>query len=603
MFPALRLVFNATALLALLALAAVLGMASLHGKELPWEHLALGRQLSDAASIPEHEDLLFTAAPGTAFDARSWAWDWTAYQAWRLYGPGALRLADGLLWLLSIWALVAAAFRRGARPFSTAVLCAWALLAARGDLEPGPSLFGFAAFCTALWIMEGDFWPAFFGRWIWLGPLAVLAVNAGPAAWFLAPLVLAYLFFEGDEAGPSRPGRPTLAKILFFTLLSVCLCLHPQGVSALLRVPRFLDFWPLDPVAFEPRQGALLLLAFTGLLLVASSWIQAGRRHLGRDAALFVVFGATALLSRSALPYFLALAAPASAARFDMLTDALPSPLRKLRWPAKLAALALLAAWTGSGAWIVWSRNGEPAALARPEQTVTFYGQELFDVNILCPAAWTPLLAWKLAPNAHFALDARGVADPVRAAGLRDALDARGDFAGTLATEGVGLCWLERGSPLALALASSQAWQPVSFDDASVVYVPDTPANAELIRVRAPRGLRPGDPAQPFDATRLVQAEADLEADLARDPGMGVLYLYMSQLWLARGHAAKARETLEGGIRADPYFAPDYAQLAALRAGLGDASDIAAARTLYGLALRLEDRPEWRKALAALGSS
>jgi tetratricopeptide (TPR) repeat protein len=133
--------------------------------------------------------------------------------------------------------------------------------------------------------------------------------------------------------------------------------------------------------------------------------------------------------------------------------------------------------------------------------------------------------------------------------------------------------------------------------------VPNTPANAELIRVRAPRGLRPGDTAHPFDSTRLVQAEADLEADLARDPGMGVLYLYMSQLWLARGHAAKARETLEGGIRADPTFAPDYAQLAALRAGLDDASDIAAARTLYGLALRLEDNPEWRKALAALGSS
>jgi len=82
---------------------------------------------------------------------------------------------------------------------------------------------------------------------------------------------------------------------------------------------------------------------------------------------------------------------------------------------------------------------------------------------------------------------------------------------------------------------------------------------------------------------------------------MGVLYLYMAQLWLARGHEAKARETLEGGIRADPGFAGNYARLAALRAALGDAADLAAARTLYRKALEREDLPAWRAALASLG--
>src|SRR5665213_3622115 len=122
-----------------------------------------------------------------------------------------------------------------------------------------------------------------------------------------------------------------------------------------------------------------------------------------------------------------------------------------------------------------------------------------------------------------------------------------------------------------------------------------------MIRERAPRGLRPGDSAQPFDTTRLVQSEADLEADLARDPTMGVLYLYMAQLWLARGHEAKARETLEGGIRADPAFADNYARLASLRAALGDTTDLAAARILYRRALSLDDQAEWRRALGALG--
>ncbi|HTB21307.1 MAG TPA: tetratricopeptide repeat protein [bacterium] len=599
MFATLRLLFNATALLALLCLAAVLGVVSLHGQELPWEHLALGRQLAEASSIPDHESLLFTAPASAPFDARSWAWDWGGWQAYHLYGPSALRFADALVWLLALAALAAAAFRRGARPFSTAILVAWALLAARTDLSPGPDLFAFAAFCAALWIMEGDFWPAFFGRFIWLGPLAVLAVNVSPAAWLLAPLVLLTLMFDG-EASPLAPRHPKVAKTVFWSLLLVCLCLHPQGISSLRSLPSAVEFWALRPEAFDARQGALLLMAFAGLCLVASSWVKAGRAKLARELALLAAFALAALLSRAALPFFLALAAPLSAARFDMLADALPAPLRSLRWPAKLVALSVLLAWAASGGLLALSQadGGSPQG---PQQTETFYAQQLLDEDILCPPDWTPRLAWKLAPNARFALDPRGVADPVRAAALQDALQARGDVAATLAQQGVGMCWLPRGSPLALALAGSQTWQPVSFDDAAVVYVPDTPANAEMIRVCAPRGLRPGDPDQPFDATRLVQSEADLEADLARDPGMGVVYLYMAQLWLARGHAAKARETLEGGIRADPDFAPDYARLAALRAGLGDASDIAAARLLYRGALRLQDRPEWRRALAALG--
>jgi len=605
MFATLRLLFNATALLALLCLAAVLGLSSLHGRELPWEHLALGRQLAEAASIPDHESLLFTAPASAPFDARSWAWDWGAWAGYHLYGPSALRFADALVWLLALWALVAAAFRRGARPFSTAALVAWALLAARTDLSPGPDLFVFAAFCAALWIMEGDFWPAFFGRFIWLGPLAVLAVNVSPAAWLLAPLVLLTLIFEADaSASPALapPRHPKAAKTIFWALLLVCLCLHPQGITALKSLPAFVGFWPMHPEDFDARQGALLLMAFAALCLIASSWVAAGRARLSRELALLTAFGTAALLSRAALPFFLALAAPLSAARFDMLADALPSPLRTLRWPAKLVALSVLCAWASSGGLLSLSRvDGAP--LERPQQTQAFYAQQLLDEDILCPPDWTPQLAWKLAPNAHFALDGRGAADPVRAAALEDALQARGDVLGTLAQQGVGLCWVPRGSPLALALAGSQTWQPVSFDDASVVYLPDTKANAETIRVCAPRGLRPGDPDQPFDATRLVQSEADLEADLARDPGMGVVYLYMAQLWLARGHAAKARETLEGGIRADPDFAPDYAKLAGLRADMGDASDVAAARLLYRGALRLRDRPEWRRALAALGPS
>lgn len=597
MLSALRLVFNTTALLALLALAAVLGIAAVHSRPLPLEQLALGRQIADAGFIPGHESLLFTAPVGTPFDARSWAWDWAAWQTGRLYGPACLRFADALVWLLAVWALAAAAFRRGARPFSTAAFTCWALLAARTDLDPGPGLFAFTTFCAALWIMEGDFWPSFFSRWIWLGPLAVVTVNASPAAWSLAPLGLAWLLFASGREGV--PSRPNVAKSAFFVALLICLCLHPQGIASLPRVFASLKGSPLKPGAFEPRQAGLLLGAVSAALLAASSWTPRGRPQAPRDAALLLVFGGATLATRDAFPYFLALAAPLCAFRFDAVVDALPPPIRALRWPAKVLAFLGLLTWVAP---ICLRGLPRPTvSSAEPAQTVDFFKQELLDANVLCPADWTPGLAWKLAPNARFALDGRGVAERFRVQNLKAALDGRADFSDVLTREGVGLCWLKRGSPLALALASSQGWQPLSFDDASVLYVPVTPANAELIRARAPRGLRPGDPDQPFDATRLVEAEADLEADLARDPSMGVAYLYMAKLWLTRGHEAKARETLEGGIRADPNFAPDYAFLASLRAERGDKADRAAARSLYRRALALDDEDAWRRALAALG--
>jgi len=96
----------------------------------------------------------------------------------------------------------------------------------------------------------------------------------------------------------------------------------------------------------------------------------------------------------------------------------------------------------------------------------------------------------------------------------------------------------------------------VAFDGTGVLYVRNLPVVQELIRVHAPRGLRPGDPGQPFEPTRLSQAEADIEAAMASDPNLGVLYLYAAQLWLAKDEPARARQSLEAGLRADPDFAP-----------------------------------------------
>ena len=588
---AIRLCFNGLALLGLVGLGLVLAVLGLQAQPMDWGHLALGRQLVEAGSLPKSESILYGVNLG--FDASAWAWSWGGAEALRAFGPTCLRWMDALLVLAAGLGLVAAGFRRGSRPFSTALFAAWALAASRPDLHPGAGLWAWAAFCAALYLLEGEFWTAFFNRWIWLAPLALVTVNLSPAAWALAPLAGLWLANEGGEGADGAPAQPRLAKGIFLAVLLVCLCLHPQGWMPLWRGLGHGLSTPLDPRSFGPRQSGLLMLAATGALLLVSSWIRDGRRHLGRDLSLLLAFGLAALLERDALPWALAVAAWISAARFDGLVDALPAALRAWRWPAKAAALLGLLAFAVTGG-LRWESRPAPAL---PKQSLTFYQQQLLDLRVLCPPAWTGYLAFQAPPGAGFALDQRGLAPPERQARLGLALEGQGDWSSALDADGVEACWLPLGSPLAVALSTAQAWQPVSFDDAAVLYVRATPANAELIRVNAPRGLRPGDSSHPVDPTRLVQAEADLEARLNQDPGCGVLYLYQAELWLAKGQEAKARETLEAGIRADADFAPNWGRLADLDGARGDTLRAAA---LYHNALRRRDDPAWRTALERL---
>jgi tetratricopeptide (TPR) repeat protein len=588
---AIRLCFNVLALLGLLGLGLGLAVLGLQGQPLDWSHLALGRQLVEAGSLPKSDSILYGV--NLSFDASSWAWAWGAAECLRLFGPVCLRWMDALLVLVAGLGLVAAGFRRGSRPFSTALFAAWAVAAARPDLHPGAGLWAWAAFCAALYLLEGEFWPAFFNRWIWLAPLALVAVNLSPAAWALAPLAALWMANEGGAVEEGAPAQPRLAKGLFLAVLLACLCLHPQGLLPLWRSLGHGAGTPLEPRAFAPRQSALLLLAVAGALLLASSWTRDGRRHLGRDLSLLLAFGLAALLDRGALPWALAAAAWISAARFDALVDAMPQPLRALRWPAKAVLLLGLLAYGVAGG-PRWQSRPAPAL---PKQSLDFYQQQLLDLRVLCPPDWTGYLAFHAPPGAGFALDARGLAPAERQQRLGLALEGQGGWSSALDADSVEACWLPLGSPLAVALSTAQAWQPVSFDDASVLYVRASPANAELIRVNAPRGLRPGDSSHPVDPTRLVQAEADLEARLNQDPGCGVLYLYQAELWLAKDQEAKARQTLEAGIRADADFAPNYARLADLRAARGDAPGAAA---LYRNALRRRDDPAWRAALERL---
>jgi hypothetical protein len=600
-----RLLFNSLALALGLGLAGALLVLGLKPAAPPYESLALGRAVAEASALPQHEMLVYTAPQAQAFDARSWGYDLLAFLLVRSAGLSALRLADALAVGLGLLGLAAAFFRRGARPFSTALCLVWVAWASLVDLAPGSSIWAWAMAGLCLGLLEGPFWDAFFARWVWLAPLVVLWVNLRASAWVLAPVIGLWLLFDGREADALRPRQPRLAKLGFFVLLLVLLCLHPLAWRLPLACLKGWAPSPLNPILFAGHQAALLLLALGLLSLVASSWTAAGREHWARDAGIFTLAAVAGLLTSDALPLALLYVGPMTAARADSIVDALPEGLRRLRWPLKLLGL-------GGLLWLCLPGTAAPSLMARmpsaraelplPKKVLAFYERELLNAKLLCPPEWAGGVAWALAPNVELALDERGAAVAGVAANdaLRQALDGQGAWREALLDHEVEACLLPIGSPLAVNLARAAEWQPVAFDDEAVLYVRSLPTMQELIRVHAPRGLRPGDPAQAFDPSRLSEAEADIEAGMAADANSGVLYLYAAQLWLAKDEPARARQSLEAGLRADPDFAPNYIRLAALRGAAGMAAPAAAALE-RGKALGVS--PGWQAALARLGGA
>ena len=597
-----RLVFNSLALALGLALAAFALGQSLGRGPLPYRSLAQGRSLAEAGSIPTRELLVYTAQPGQGFDTRSWVLDLASFEVAKLWGLRALRGLDWAALGLGLFGLAAACFRRGARPFTGALCLAAMACLLRGHVASGASLWAWALACASLACLEGSFWEAFFGRWVFLAPLALLWINVHPSAWGLVPLLLVWVSVEGQGADPLRPPQAGFAKAAALILLGVCLALSPAPWASLLQGWHGLGPSPLLPGNFEGDQGALLALALAGLVLAASSWTPEGRPSLARDGLIFGALALLSLFSRDALPFALAYAVPMSALRLDALVDAMPAAVQALRWPGKIVAVAALGfslmPSVGHG---LWSTRSAPAPAPLPKKVLAFYEHELLNAKLLCPPEWAGLLEWRLAPNVLIALDERGasVSGAQAAAALQQTLQAEGAWRETLLGAQVEACLLPLGSPLSLALARAAEWQPVAFDDAAVLYVRALPPMAELIHAQAPRGLRPGDPAQPFDPERIAQAEADLEARLTQDPDLGVLYFFAAELALAKGQSARARQLLEQGIRHDPDFAPDYLRLAALRQSAGMAGqDQALLERGQSLALG----SGWKSAMARLSA-
>jgi hypothetical protein len=554
----LKITFNVAALIVALALAVGLCFTRSSDGDV-WAHVGAGEQLVGRGSFPDADPALADAGQPAPFSRQTWLFALAAFGLYQAGEGQALQVFRACCLVLAFGFCVATAFRRGSRPFSAALATLAALWASRPWL--GNHLFdlNLLFFSAVLFLLEGPFWEAFFSRWMWLPLVAVPWVNVSPLAVIL-PFLLALWLAAEDPESDLRPGNPGLAKWLYLGALVFCLLLNPEGYRIFGRFFHAPSSLPpaqgfrsaLAPENFQPAQPALLFMAAVPTLVIASGWLAAGRQALSRDVLLFVLLAGLGLGRARFLPLYCLWAAPVVASRLGVIVDVLPAWLQSARWAGKVMVLGLgLVLLPRTFLAPEFGLSVETSSF--PRQTLDFLKDQDIEGLILPDARWGGWLAWNLKGHNPVMVDGRLEDGQVWQA-YRDVLRTRPDWKKVLEQSGVQAVLAAPGSPLALALGFARDWQPVAFDDAAVLFVRDDPSHAALIRTYAPRGLRPGDPSQPFDPSRLEQAEADLETLLARYPEMGRLYLYRAALARTEGQAARALESLEKGRQQDPEF-------------------------------------------------
>jgi hypothetical protein len=560
----LKLLFNLLALGVAICLAFALCLGLGH-EDLLLRHLAEGRLIASQGGFPLSDPFSYSLPLSLGFDKNGWLFSLAVYGLHQFAGMKSLSVLHSAVLLAVFALLLGCGFRRGARPFSSALFSLAALIAILPDAALSPALAGLPFFCAAIFIMEGEFWPAFFARWIWLPALMVVWVNLDAGALVLIPMAGIWAFAERSSLSPQKPQFPVFALLSTLGVVTGSAFLHPALWKIFSSVVPGPLSSPLDPDCFENARFALGFLSLACLFLLASVALPQGREHARRDLLLFFGFVSAALLWRASLPYACLFAAPMAAARADQIIDALPDPLRQGRWFIKIMALGAALFFLPR---LLASATERAQAIPRPQpkESLEFFDEELLSGNVFNENDWAGLLLWKLSPALKVFSDGeRGAASD-----YVEVMNGSEGWENILQRYSTDFAWLRINSPLAKLMARSAAWQPIDFDDASVLYVSVNPAHADLIKTWAPRGLRPGDMDDPFDASRLPQVEADLEMRRLKRPNSGILHYYEAKLGEERGEDVLARQWLEQGIKADPDFAPNYRFLGELRLKAGD---------------------------------
>jgi hypothetical protein len=597
----LKIGFNILILITALMLALLWSVKTPPDSSDIWRFLNDGRFVWTEKSFDQPEPFSYAVSENKTWVSHGWLF---GVLSRGLYQVGSIRALEiwRILNLVLIFVLsLAVAFRRQASPFSSALWSAVLVFSLSRQLVLDYWMVGAVMFALSVYIMEGPFWRSLFARWFWLAPVLAIWINLQPAALFFLPWLALWVATEFNSVSPEKPKFPLSAAILTILLLGLVFFLQPEGLKLPGQLLAGLG-WAFNPLwQFEEItrwQNELLVLTAGAVFVIASVWVKKNNLSFKRDLFLFFFLSALSVYNSKFMIFLCIWAAPVIASRITLVFEALDPYFGKIKWIFKSGCLALIL-WYLAQSMLI--SKPEPMIYREPSPTVTldFMRSQGLLANLFTERKWASVALWQLAPAVKIFMDERGpgvYASKERAIYNQIILAENDSFEELLKQTSTDAVLARLGSNLALRLGNSQKWQAVVFDNVSVLFV-EKEKYPGLIKTHAPRGLKPWDLEQPFEPSRLLQSEADLEVRIKTWPQLGILYWIRALLLVEKKEPARARYWLETGLRQDSGFLPSLELLGDLRLASGDHK---AAIGFWRHYLSLKDEPRVKEKLKKL---
>ena len=562
-----------------------------------WWHLKTG-QLIWESGIPRVDPFSYVIG-GKPWVAFEWLSQALFFQLFHFGGAAGLTGFKALTLAASFFLVWRS---RPERPYWSAVLALLAAMGARRYFVERPFIFDYfflAALGHLLWNVSFERPPA---RLKWLLPLATLAwANLHGGAAILAPALIA-------AAALSEYARNPRTALGFWTTVSVfcaaALLINPHGSAILTHFIGTIRF-PAKDLITEWHSPTWEFRGVYGAFLAAgayAAWTGYTKRPFA--SVWLVILGAASLQMKRNIPLFLIAAAPAIAAAMPVFSW----EERLAGWKKAIAAglaLGMLAAG--------WAHTNIGYAHLRGQRGVgtdlAFGGAfDFLDKNGVRGKMFNEYesggpIIWRAGPERKVFIDGRSLEygpEHVRAAmrwyqpATWEKLDETYDFDFAVIRRHT---W---GAYTARVLDAAPKWRLVYWDDLSMVYLKDKPANRELIAKFGYRLLMPGRSNQQYiegyvrDEKTAEELLKELKRSLDAVPDNTNALLMLSYVLARAGDMAAAEEVVRRAVSAHPESAQPRHTLGWILSARGDLDGAARA---YGGALSRLRAPE----MAGLG--
>jgi tetratricopeptide (TPR) repeat protein len=551
-----------------------------------WWHLKTGELIWQTRSIPRSDPFSYVLAgrPWTSFE---WLFQVAAYLAYSAAGESGLAVLRAAVPAGAFLVL----YRLGGATLWAGLLASLAALLTSGWFVARPQVFDFLLLAVFLTALEDR--PGRPGRrtWILLPCLQVLWVNLhGGAALLGAGLVLLKAPFGKGERPPSGDGGPRAAAAKEWLLLAgaclVVMVVNPHGAGVFSHAYATL-FFPGRELIGEWRPVASLL-SWQGACLAAAAaaavWAWERQPHLALTTLALAGLG---WLQLRHFPLAVLAALPLAARLLERLL-----PVRADRGRAFAAAALMLLPSTIFVALAAPRRHRPGAASAGlPDRAVRYLDDNGVAGRMFNTYNLGGYLIWRAWPRRQVFVDGRNVeygpefiAEAARWSRPEtwERLDARWDFDYALVGNSPGYA--------AAVLDSSPRWALVFWDDAALVYLKRTPANAALIRRDSYRRLQPNQLTFAYLAEDLRDRRkaAEILAELDRSVAGSELNVNAAQMrafvLAETGRPEDAVRDLQGVIRRFPRKPGPYMSLGWFHERAGR---LLAARQVYEEGVRM----------------